>query len=78
LKIKEGEKNNLQRNAKEKYIGQNCRKEEIDLIVQLNEMPTKEDNERLCFILEKAKVKMISAIKQVLIKDDKKKKMLGL
>jgi len=78
LKTKEGEKNNLQRNAKEKYIGQNCRKEEIDLVAQLNQVRTKEDNERLYLILEKVKAKMIGVTKQVLIKDDKKKKMLGL
>jgi len=35
------------------YIGQNCGKEEIDLVAQLNQAPTKEDNERLCLILER-------------------------
>jgi len=78
LKINEGEKNNPQRNPKENYIGQNCRKEEIDLVAQLNQVPTKEDNKRLYLILEKAKAKMIGMTKQVPIKDDKKKKMLGL
>ena len=78
MKTNKGEKNNVQRNPKENYIGQNYRKEEIDLVVQLNQVPTKEDNERLYFILEKAKVKMISMTKQVPIKDDKKKKMLEL
>jgi len=78
LKINEGEENNSQRNLKENYIRQNCRKEEMNLVAQLNQVPRKEDNERLCLILEKGKAKMISATKQAPIKDDKKKKMLAL
>jgi len=38
------------------YIGQNCRKEEIDLVAQLNQAPTKEDDERLCLILERHEI----------------------
>ena len=64
--------------TKENYIGQNHGKEEIDLVGQLNEVPTKEDNERLCLILEKAKAKIIGVTKQAPIKDNKKKKMLVL
>jgi len=41
-------------------------------------VPTKEDNEKLYLILKKAKAKMIGTTKQAPIKDDKKKKMLGL
>jgi len=78
LKTNEGEENNLERNLKENYIRQNCRKEEMNLVAQLNEVPTKEDNERLCFILEKGKAKMIGTTKQAPIKDDKKKKILAL
>jgi len=78
VKTNEGEENNLQRNLKENYIRQNYRKEEMNLVAQLNEVPTKEDNERLCLIFEKGKGKMIGATKQAPIKDDKKKKMLGL
>jgi len=56
LKIDEREGNNPQRNPKENYIGQNCGKEEIDLVVQLNQVPTKEDDERLYLILERHEI----------------------
>jgi len=78
LKTNEGEENNPQKNLKENYIRQNCRKEEINLVAQLSQVPTKEDNKRLCLILEKVKAKMIGTTKQVPIKDVKKKKMLVL
>jgi len=35
LKTDEGEENDPQRNLKENYIGQNCGKEEINLVAQL-------------------------------------------
>jgi len=38
------------------YIGQNRRKEEIDLVAQLNQAPTKEDDKRLCLILERHEI----------------------
>jgi len=38
------------------YIRQNCGKEEIDLVVQLNQVPTKKDDERLCLILERHEI----------------------
>ena len=38
------------------YIRQNHGKEEIDLVAQLNQAPTKEDDERLCLILERHEI----------------------
>jgi len=42
-------------------------------VVQLNQVPTKEDNERLCFILEKAKSKRLAQPNKYQIKDDKRR-----
>jgi len=66
--------NDRQRNPKEKYIGQNVGKEGIDLVVELNEAPRKEEDKKLYLILEKAKSKWLAQPNKYQIKDDKKRR----
>jgi len=74
LKPHEGKGTDPRRNLKKNYIGQNHGKEEIDLVGQLHEAPNKDDNERLCLILEKAKAKMIAVTTQVPSKMTRKRR----